>query len=527
MKYQVFSDVEWLYPDTELTAPGTKAELYSARGADVCFQLLTDISVENGTAFSLETEGLGVPVKVYQLIPALVSKNSGPKTLTTDNYEEVKHFVTRKAPFTLYEITEEIENGMLSEGRAAFFIRLDVPSDADTGIHKGDITLHIGDASVSVPVSLKLYNAVVPKLADASFHMVNWIYYDILANQHSCKEYSEDYMKVLENYLDNQLDLRTDYLMLPTAEPIKDENGYIYDFDFSKVELVGNLALSKGFNCIMGGFVSHWHHWSEPELYLLWDKNVDVSSIEGYRQLKLYFTRAYECVLKNGWKDKYMQCLVDEPQFPSSASYRALSGICRQNLPAIKINDPIETTDICGALDVWVVKQAIYEKYIEDFQKIQSCGEEMWLYTCGFPAGATMNRVMDLPLTVSRLPMWMCFKYNCPGFLHWGYHYHPTTKIDGLIDGCCAPNPVSDPTRLYPAGNAHIVYPGNNAPIDSVRSHAQRTGAIDYELLNLLAKKDRDSALKLVDQLCRTFDDYDPSAEKFDTVRKQLLDKLG
>ena len=41
MKYQIFSDNEWIYPDTSITEEN-KAELYSARGADVCFQVLTD-----------------------------------------------------------------------------------------------------------------------------------------------------------------------------------------------------------------------------------------------------------------------------------------------------------------------------------------------------------------------------------------------------------------------------------------------------------------------------------------------------
>ena len=99
-----------------------------------------------------------------------------------------------------------------------------------------------------------------------------------------------------------------------------------------------------------------------------------------------------------------MQCLVDEPKFQNSLAYRALSGICRQNMPGVKINDPVETTDIAGACDVWVVKQAVYEKHLADFRKLQDMGEEMWIYTCGFPAGATMNRVLDLPLSVSRMP---------------------------------------------------------------------------------------------------------------------------
>ena len=60
-----------------------------------------------------------------------------------------------------------------------------------------------------------------------------------------------------------------------------------------------------------------------------------------------------------------MQCLVDEPQFPNSLSYRALSGIARSRMPGVKIHDPVETTEIGGAIDVWAVKQAVYEKYID------------------------------------------------------------------------------------------------------------------------------------------------------------------
>ena len=36
MKYQVFSENQWIYPDTELTGPN-RAALYAPRGAEVCF----------------------------------------------------------------------------------------------------------------------------------------------------------------------------------------------------------------------------------------------------------------------------------------------------------------------------------------------------------------------------------------------------------------------------------------------------------------------------------------------------------
>lgn len=519
MSYQIFSENEWVYPDTRMDETrGKKAVLYAARRSDVGFQILTDISLSGGESFACEPEGLDCAAAVYQLLPVLVSENSGPKVFTTLEYDEVKSFVTRKAPFEVYDITKPAGRE-LDKGRAAFFVRLTVGEDAVPGCYEGSLRLEIGKESLVVPVSLKIYSAVVPPLGESRFHMVNWIYYPRLAAQYGVEPYSEAYLELLGRFFENELDMRNDFLMIPSGEPVRDEDGKVTDFDFTHAEIVGNLALKYGFKRIMGGFVARFNSWDDPDDYLLWDRDVGCTGIEGFRQLKLYFRRAWECVLKNGWQERYMQCLVDEPQFPNSLAYRALSGICRQNMPGVKINDPVETTDIAGACDVWVVKQAVYEKYLADFRKLQDTGEEMWIYTCGFPAGATMNRVLDLPLSVSRMPMWMCFKYGCPGFLHWGYHAY--TPEEGIQDVCTE----AGNGRKYPAGNAHVVYIGDEGPWYSVRGHLQRAGAQDYELFSML--DDREAAVRIIEKVCRTFDDYDGSPRVFDEARRELLETLG
>lgn len=216
-----------------------------------------------------------------------------------------------------------------------------------------------------------------------------------------------------------------------------------------------------------------------------------------------------------------MQTLVDEPQFPNSMSYRALSGICRKYMPGVIINDPVESTDLEGAVDIWVVKQAVYEKHIETYRKLQEIGEEIWLYTCGFPSGKMMNRVVDLPLTVSRLPMWMCVLYDAKGFLHWGYNYH-----DAAATGDTCYDIVGG---KYPSGNDMVIYPGEGRPDYAVRGHSQRTGAYDAELFLLLAKRPdgKEKVIELITKVCRSFEDYDPSARLFDEVRHKLLEILG
>ena len=518
MKYQVFSENEWVYPDSEITK-ANKAELFSARNADVCFQILTDLKLCGGERISFEFNCEGCDAIVYQLLSARVFENSHVRSHTTMDYESVKHFVTRQAPFEVYEVTKPLDDGETVAERAAFYVRINVAENAPVGTQDTVLTIDVDDKSCEIPVSIKIYSAKVPSLDKAEFHMVNWLYYTRIAENHKAEIGSEKYMQALDGYLENQIDMRNDYLMIPAGTPIKDENGKVVDFDFTNVEKVGNRALKWGFKYIMGGFVAHWAKWDEPPIYLIWDKDTEVTTIEAYRQLKIYFKRALECIEKNGWQNNYMQCLVDEPQFQSSPAYRALSAICRKCMPGVIINDPVESTELAGAVDVWVVKQAIYEKYLEDFQTLQAAGEKMWIYTCGFPAGKTMNRIADLPLNASRLPMWMCYKYNAPGFLHWGYHVH---NPEGRFD-------INKhyPKNSHPAGNSFVVYLTEGKPWYSVRGHLQRTGAHDYELLNILGKTDKSRALAIIDKVCRTFDDYEFSAEALDSARRELLEAIG
>ena len=90
-----------------------------------------------------------------------------------------------------------------------------------------------------------------------------------------------------------------------------------------------------------------------------------------------------------------------------------------------------------------------------------------------------------------------------PGFLHFGYFLH---NEDLFADA----NYHASRGRIFPAGNAHIVYQGSKGTWYSVRGHAQRKGAEDFELLNILGTRGEESKAKakeLVNKLCRNFSD--------------------
>ncbi len=415
----LYSENEWIFPDTLIEHEQVTASLHAAKGGSVCVQLLTDKVLTKDEACAVSVcNARNIRVTAYQLIPATVDLNSARDVLCTKNYDEVKDFVTKKAPFDVYDATRPLNDGILKAGRVALYLRFDVPQDAAAEMTDIGITFQVGGEEFGCNIMLTVHNCTVPDVAHAKFGQINWMYMDKMDQNHNLTKGEKRREDVLRAYLRNQIDMRNTDFKLPSADVRKDADGKVIGFDFTDAEFVGNLALEMGFRHILGGFVARFVKWDDPNHYLLWDRSVSIVSVEGYRQLKLYFEGAKACAEKNGWGDKYQQCLVDEPQFPNSEHYRILCAICRKFLPGTVIHDPVESTELMGGTDIWCIKQAVYEKYIDDYRKLQEIGEPIWLYTCGYPAGYTMNRAMDLPLTASRLPFWMCVLYGAAGFLH-------------------------------------------------------------------------------------------------------------
>ena len=520
MKYQIFSENEWLYPDTEIIAKN-KVDLYVARNSDSCFQILTDVDLQGGEEISYSLNISGCTPELMQLLPIYVEENTGLEWWCTKNYDEVKHFVTRKAPFEVYDVTKPVEDGETEKGRGAFFVRVNIEKNAPVGNFDGIFNLNIGVDKLEIPISIKIYNTIVPSYEESKFHMTNWLF----RYQEMAKKGNDALMEFLDKHFRVLLDMRNDTIMIPSGEPVYDENGSIIDFDFSLAETVGNFAIEKGFKYIMGGFVAHWKDVDDENIFLLWDQEIEARSLEAFRQFKIYFTRAYECVKRNNWDGRYMQCIEDEPTPANIDAYRTITNICRRCMPGVIINDPMSKTEAYGSVDIWVIKQEDFDIYTDRYKKMQEMGEELWVYTCGFPAGPVMKRGLDFPISVSRLPLWMTYFYGGKGYLHWGYNARNPERCRPEIPYITESEDV--PGHRLPPGDAFIVYPGNKSIWYGVRGHAQRMGVYDFELLTMLGKKDKDKAIEIITSVCRSFIDYDSSAEAIDGARKKILDQLG
>ncbi|MEG0649673.1 MAG: DUF4091 domain-containing protein [Oscillospiraceae bacterium] len=519
MHFSVFSDTDWLYPDSAHSALSI-INLHLPRGGHDGAQLLGDVFSGTLSAVMHWNGGAGPALQLYRLLPVGVNENTSHTIMTTTNYESCRDYVTRQAPFEVFDALKPLTEKEQPDGkRLALYLCTQASADETPGEYSGTLTLTIGADKAELHICCTVHAPVVPSVGKARLGMLNFFDYDGIVRQHGLVKGENSYWQSFRRYVRAQLDMRCTHILLPSGEAVY-KDGVLVGFDFSFAEMAGRIAIEEGAPMLCGGHVAHWHAWDDSEYYPNWDQSIGISTPKGYFQMRLYFSKWAEVIHNNRWQTCMTQALADEPQTHNDKTYRVLAAMCRKFLPNVPILDAVETTNLGGGVDIWVPKQDTYEKWIEDYKTLQASGEEMWFYTCGFPAGPIMNRSMDLPLAVSRTVLWMGALYRLSGFLHWGFNYYIGTDI---WHSACCPHKGA----LLPAGDAHIVYPGDNGePWRSMRFEAQRGGAEDYELLMQAVDAAPDKADALIRTVCTTFHSYVRSGTTVVDARIQLIHLL-
>lgn len=520
MHYSIFNDTDWLYPDS-IHSSAKHIRLTVPRGGHAGAQILGEIpKAPPHLRFIWHQDDAenGLTVSLFRLLPVGVNENTDSSLMTTTDFERCKSFVTRQAPFEVYDALCPIDDDPVSDDRLAVYLCIDAGENAVPGNYSGELRLCEGAEETKIPLSCRVSPLLVPPVSSAALGMLNFFDYGGLAAQHLVDKNSALYWELFSRYVKAQIDMRCTHILLPPGEAVF-ENGKLVDFDFSMAEKAGQIAREEGARYLCGGHIAHWHEWDEQEYYPNWDPSLGITTTDGYLQLRLYLTKWNEIVTRNHWQECMMQALADEPQTHNDTTYRILAGIFRKFMPGIPIIDAVETTHLGGGIDIWVPKQDTYEKWREEYEKLQTAGETMWFYTCAFPAGPIMNRSMDLPLTASRAVFWMGALYRLSGFLHWGFNYYIGSDI---WHSACCPHKEA----LLPAGDAHIVYPGKKGPLRSMRFEAQRSGAEDYELLMQAVQTAPDKTDELIRKVCTDFRSYTREGSVLAEVRNDLIQQL-
>ena len=181
---------------------------------------------------------------------------------------------------------------------------------------------------------------------------------------------------------------------------------------------------------------------------------------------------------------------------------------------------PVELQKNC---DIWVPQLGRFDEQMDMIHQRISGGREVWFYTCLFPNGRYMNRLMDYPLIKTRLLQWLDFRYGFTGFLHWGWSYWTP---DPILD---TQPVINDNNTLLPSGDSNIVYPdrARKSVYSSIRLETMLEGIEDYEMLAALKAKDLPAAARLAQEAVTGLTDYVRDPEKFRTIERELLEALA
>jgi hypothetical protein len=130
------------------------------------------------------------------------------------------------------------------------------------------------------------------------------------------------------------------------------------------------------------------------------------------------------------------------------------------------------------------------------------------------PGGKFLNRLLDAPLLNTRLLHWGNYRFRLTGYLHWAYFQLSATQ-----------NPFEETSRdsALPAGDTHIVYPGKDGPLISLRWLQMKCGTEDYEILMALSKKSKEKADRLCSDAVLTFDEYVTDTNEFERIRTETI----
>ncbi len=505
MKHQVIPSCVWTYPDIEEYPEGKdRAELLCLRGGYAAFQIhLTNIS---GKELKVSSEGFSA--ELYFARPIPVESCPGIS-------EPAPHFPERTAPFEVNDCLVPIKDKVtFSHGTATIYVAVSVVRHAPEKI-EGSIRIEDSESTVSVPVSIEVARAELPK---ERLNMVMGLSAWDIKVHHKLNK-TDQFSRLENQYL--SLLRRQHQNMLYVRWPRERYEDGKWSFDFSYFNRYVKKAREMGFKKFLIEGCGFRRSWEAPDIY---HKNVDLLSYEGYEYLRQYLTALRSNLAKNGWLngDMFFMGVCDEPNEINSLTYRAVVSLIRKYIPELRLYDATSGAPIYGALDIWVPRADEYEAHREIFDSYREAGDEIWHYVCLYPReGGYINRFMDIPLLCTRYLFWGNYKYGLTGYLHW--------TVNAYQDNCnpfeisCPGHVNAGSESILPPGDDKLIYPGDGGGWMSIRLENHRESAEEYSMLVTLAEKNKPLADSICAEVFESFRSVEFDAEKFEATRRRLI----
>lgn len=441
----------------------------------------------------------------------------------------------------IYEASRDVKFG----NTQPIWLSVKIPGDCSTGLYKGTVRISgeiNGNAfSREKEVEVEVFKPVIDK---ASLWITNWFFLDrlhYLNNMEPLEKHSDLYWELSRTMASTLAEYRQNVAMISPFEhtEFSYEHGK-WKFDFSNFNRMVELFIEEGvIGRLEGGhFGSRLDgDWLGP--FGLFVPVLENDSLEkellplSNPRTKEFYTAFLPAFVANiqsfGWEEQYIQHIADEPIDENVESYIEISKFLKELVPDLKVIEACHTHQLENMVDIWVPQMNFLKDGLDFYHEQQSNGAEAWYYTCLAPKGEYANRFVELPLIKTRLLHWVNFKYNVPGYLHWGFNFWGSAS--GIVTG---EDPYDDVSgmivssgNILPGGDCWIVYPGYKCIYPSIRLEAMRDGIVDYELLKMYQQSFPEKAKTLLGTTVYGFEHYDINIGEFRKKRREMLIALS
>ena len=522
----IISTLEAAYPDKNNLKLKKTFSYHISQNTD--FEALILIKSKTNKKFTFNSVSKTLKNINYSIIiPVPVEENTGVDSRTEQFLGQINPDVIRRAPFEVFEIIQPLTKNEIETVSNFSLLRISVKSTdfKSTGNFKLNLVLNDGFKTEQLKFKIKVHVASVPKLEESKFFYTNWFNLSKMEEMHNLKRWNEEWFVMLDKYAKLMAEGRQNCIIIP-HELISLKNNKI-SLDEEKMISFINVFKKYGFKYFESPHLLNRganDDWGSPELktklrkkgYYSEDGKKEIDTI--IRKIKS-FTKKYN--LENQW----LQHIADEPTDINAQCYKDVSKQIKLIYPEVTIMEATNAKEsLSGSIDLWCPLINDFQENQDFFEEREKKGEKILIYTCLVPGGKWLNRTLDMERIRQVYFGWAGSKYNTFGYLHWGLNQYKANPFKQSV--VKHPSPQASSNNFLPAGDTHVIYPGTDGPLSSLRFEAHRQGIEDYELLEKLKLKNPNKHARLIKKLFLNYTNYSLSIRKYERIRKKLLKSI-
>jgi hypothetical protein len=397
---------------------------------------------------------------------------------------------------------------------------------ATPGSYRIDITAQGTHWSQQGVFVATIHHTRLPRLSESSFFYTNWFSLAQMEEKHALTRWSKEWYAMLDIYAAMMARGRQNCIIVP-AELISVTDGRI-SLDEQQMHAFIETFRRHGFQYFESPHLMYRgdeDDWGDPELKVYLTRR-RYETPEAKKDVETIVTLIRDFTSRYNLTHNWLQHISDEPTAVQAQSYREVVRQVRSIYPEIRIMEATSDRDtLAGAVDIWCPTIDDFQKNEAFFRSREHLNEKVLVYTCLIPGGKWLNRLLDQERLRQVYFGWGASRYNTFGYLHWGLNQY-VMKDPFAQSVVHHPSPIATPNNFLPAGDTHILYPGPAGPLSSTRFEAFRMGVEDFELLQILQRKDPAKAAEVIRMVFRDYTDYSTDVRVYRAARRELLQGL-